>query len=144
MFLSITRVLPAVLLASAMATFATNAQAAQATFTLPFEAHWGTAVLPAGDYTITEVSSRSWPKVLFVKGHDRSATILASIEQPLSGEEASALKIVNVGGTQVVREFISTAEGKCFRFEAPKYLRTQMAMRGATEAGTKIAVEKRN
>src|SRR6266566_3184627 len=34
-------------------------------FTLPFETHWGGAVLPAGDYTIS-IPSESTPYLLYV------------------------------------------------------------------------------
>lgn len=42
-----------VLLATFAFAAAANAQTISATFTLPFEAHWGKNVLPAGNYRIT-------------------------------------------------------------------------------------------
>lgn len=120
--------------------FAVSANAQKATFTLPFETHWNNAVLPAGDYTLSSVSTISWPKVLTVSGQGKTVYILASVEELAPESERSYLRIENNGDTHVVREYNSGIAAKSFLFEAPKSLRTELAARGHSQEITKVAV----
>ena len=64
-----------------------NAQNAyQGKFTLPFETHWGSATLPAGDYTFT-MSFASSSYMLYIRGEKVNAIIMATAadEQVASG-----------------------------------------------------------
>lgn len=71
-------------------------------FTLPFEARWGSAVLPAGDYTITMPSQTS-PYVLYLRGESKSAIILANGSDTKALSDHSQLTLVDVGGRYVIR-----------------------------------------
>jgi len=55
-------------------------------FTLPFETHWGSATLPAGDYTFT-MSFASSSYMLYIRGEKVNAIIMATAadEQVASG-----------------------------------------------------------
>jgi hypothetical protein len=131
------------LLATALLTFvfgvgAMNADAAQATFNLPFDAYWGGAHLSPGEYKFWTASGFSSRQVLQVHGNGKTQYVLIGIESVGPISDKSYLEIAPVNGVQVVREFRSGAEGKVFSFQGPKTNRWHMANR-ATEA-TKIAV----
>jgi len=123
----------------ALSMFATQAQAQKAEFTLPFETHWVNAVLPPGTYQVTGFGGESWPKVLSITGNNQKFFVLATRETPISGEDDSYLKIVDVHGAQVVQEFNSPMSGKRFLFVPAKSLQVQAAAQSGSETATKIA-----
>jgi len=131
----------AALLSIALGIFAASANAQYAKFTLPFETHWGSAVLPAGEYTMYSPMTLAWPKVLTISGQGKAAYILAGGEKLApESETASFLRIASIGGTHVVREYTSALDGKTFVFDVPKAVRTEIAARGHSQEVTKIAV----
>ena len=137
------RAVRAAVLTVSLGIFAAASNAQQARFTLPFEAHWGSVVLPAGEYKMDAPLSKSWPRVLSIAGQGRTVYLLAAVESPRPESEQSYLKLVNVGGTQFVTEFRSGVNGKLFTFEIPKAMRSQIA-RGTGEQTTKVAVMTRH
>src|SRR5438093_13727879 len=70
-------------------------------FTLPFEAHCGHAVLPAGDYTIS-MRSATAPYVLSVRGAGKSAILLANGFDENHVSDACELIVVDTGGTETI------------------------------------------
>ena len=141
MFLSSSRGTRAAFLSIALGIFAASANAQYAKFTLPFETHWGSVVLPAGEYTMYSPMTLAWPKVLSISGQGKSAYILAGSEKLApESETASYLRVANIGDTHVVREYTSALTGKTFVFDIPKAVRTEIAARGHSQEVTKIAV----
>jgi hypothetical protein len=141
MFLFSSRAIRAALLPIALGIFVASANAQHATFTLPFETHWGNAVLPPGEYTMYSPMTLAWPKVLSVSGQEKAAYILAGVEKLApESEGASYLRIANFGDTHVVREYTSGVAGKTFLFAIPKGVRTDTAARAHSQEITKVAV----
>src|SRR5438132_13663729 len=70
-------------------------------FTLPFEAHWAGAVLPAGDYTFS-IPSGNAPYLLYVRGEGKTAIIMAAGTDTKMISDHSQLTIVNKGGNQAI------------------------------------------
>jgi hypothetical protein len=95
----------------------------QGTFTLPFEAHWGGAVLPAGDYTIS-MRSATEPYLLFVRGEDKTAIIMAYGTSTKAVSEGSHLTVVNTGGNQAITELAAGQLGLTFSYATPKMKKT--------------------
>lgn len=119
---------------------ALQASAQQAKFHLPFEAHWGTAVLAPGDYNISVPFAEVQP-IFHVSGDNKSSMVtpLVAGEQPLSTH--SALQVVNVNGVYFVKEYKSGPTGRVFSFPVPKpVVEASMASTGAAipvDEGTK-------
>ena len=74
----------------------------QGKFTLPFEARWQNAVLPAGDYTISMPSATA-PYTMFVRGAGKSVIILGVSGNERVVSEKSELTLVKLGDSYVVR-----------------------------------------
>lgn len=74
----------------------------QAKFTLPFEAHWGHAVLPAGDYSLTP--AYNMPNTLIIRNAktDRAVALVVPYFRDESRGGKSALLIVTRGTQHVV------------------------------------------
>lgn len=122
----------AALLSIALGALAFTASAQRAKFTLPFEAHWGSAVLPAGEYTLAPTMTTGWPRVFAVTGGGRTFYIMASVNRHIDGVEGSYLQLDDVDGTKVVRELHSAWTGDSFLFDAPKRLRARLMAQRTT------------
>ncbi len=98
---------------------ALQASAQQAKFHLPFEAHWGSAVLAPGDYDISVPFAEAQP-IFHVSGDNKSSMVAPQMmeEQPLSSH--SSLQLVKVNGVYYVKEYKSGASGMRFSFGVPK------------------------
>lgn len=92
-------------------------------FTLPFEAHWGEADLPAGDYTIS-MRSAAQPYLVFVRGEGNEAIIMAMASSEKSVSDDSHLTIVDTGGNQTITELAAGQLGLTFSYAAPKMKQT--------------------
>ena len=91
---------PLALCLSAGAGKAQNAY--QGKFTLPFEARWQNAVLPAGDYTVS-MRSATVPYTMFVRGPCQSVIIQGISGNAKTISEHSALIVIKLGDRYVVR-----------------------------------------
>ena len=81
-----------------------NAQGFTGKFTLPFEARWGMATLPAGDYSFT-VDAKPGGLLQVFRGTRTVALVYAQgWDQKSSGR--NALMVVKEGGASIVREVI--------------------------------------
>jgi hypothetical protein len=95
-------------------------------FTLPFEAHWAGAVLPAGDYTISMPSTAA-PYLLFVRGEGRSLIILANGASEEHVSDHSKLIVVNMAGTETIAGLDAGQIGLALDYPAPKSKKRPMA-----------------
>jgi hypothetical protein len=82
-------------------------------FTLPFEAHWGKATLPAGNYSFS--LDRAEAILHLVHGRQTVALILAETvtDEP---SNASSLVVVPSGGIRSVRELRLSLSGLVLRY----------------------------
>ena len=142
MFVFSGRTVRAVLFSIALGTFVVSANAQQGTFTLPFETHWGNAVLPAGDYKMSSSVTPAFPKVLSISGQGISVWVIAGMANPADDSETNSyLTIQSVGSLHVVRQFVSGLTGKTYKFEMPKTIRTELAAAGSPQQEiTNVAV----
>jgi hypothetical protein len=88
-------------------------------FTLPFEVHWNSAVLPAGDYTFS-MNSVGLNGTMTLRGPD--GTIFLHV-LTLSDQEAnqhSALRIESRGDTRFVKELYLSDVRRHFIYFPPK------------------------
>lgn len=96
----------------------------QATFHLPFEAKWGTVVLPPGDYTMAAPQLSTGPHQFFVKGEDARGFIapMSTDTDSVKYERStkSYLRLVKVDDKFYVAKFESGLSGTTFTFRVPK------------------------
>ncbi|HEV2424944.1 MAG TPA: hypothetical protein VGZ29_08965 [Terriglobia bacterium] len=90
------------LLASCLGAGMARAQEMQGKFTLPFDARWGQATLPAGDYSFTVDQSKSAAR-LVLSGENTRAIIRAQGYDPKSSD-SSSLVLATDRGISTVRE----------------------------------------
>ena len=110
----------AVLLATCLLARPANAQAGiQGKFTLPYETHWGQAVLPAGDYLLT-FTNNSMGNTMLVIRNARSRQFAAfesvNIRQD-SGKGESALLIGSRGEQRIVYSLRIAELGQAFVYD---------------------------
>jgi hypothetical protein len=89
------RLFAVVLLAGLAFGGSANAQTIAAKFTLPFEVHWGKAVLPAGQYTI---SMDSLAEVALIRSANGKAVGFTPIPTRASSDKGAAALFVMVRG----------------------------------------------
>lgn len=108
----------AALALGALATDGNAQNIYQGKFTLPFETHWGSATLPAGDYTFV-MSSASSDYRLFIRGAKVNAIVMAAAadEKVVSGP--AQLNLVDIGDRQTVQTFDAPELGKTFVYSTP-------------------------
>lgn len=101
-----------------------NAQSYRGTFTLPFEAHWGLAVLPAGTYTLTADAPAN-ASIINVRGNGTGVMVLAGASNPCPESMKGELEVRNVNGAYVITKLTSGIMGKEISFAVPKAIRTE-------------------
>jgi len=106
-----------------------HAQQYHGKFTLPFEARWGNAVLPAGDYTLWMRSGYATEGyAVFLRGEGKNAIVLpVTTTNPKEESSQSKLILVNTGGRYAVRSFEVAELGLTFNYHVAKSGRKQMA-----------------
>jgi len=115
-------------LAVGTTAFQANAQGLKGTFNLPFEAHWNTAVLQPGQYTLRLSMQSTMYPVIFVSGQGKTVMVLVGTSGSTSPSDHSYLRIENVGQTHIVREFTSGVTGRRLTFIGPKSVKDQVAL----------------
>lgn len=115
------RILSLAALAAGLGLTATRASAQQATFHLPFAAHWGPIVLESGDYKLSASVGGSGNHLIYVSqpGHSKMVLAEAAEIQPRRLDRDS-LELVNVNGAYFVRRYRSAITGQVFTFAVPK------------------------
>ena len=106
--------------ALALGALATNGNAQnvyQGKFTLPFETHWGSATLPAGDYTFVMSSAISDYR-LIIRGQV-NAIIMATSTDDRAVPDHAQLNLVNVADVQTVQTFDAPGLGRTFVYFTP-------------------------
>jgi hypothetical protein len=122
-------------LAVGLGLTATSASAQQATFHLPFVAHWGATVLEPGDYKLS--APVGWSAIHLIqvfsqRGHS-SSMLPQSVDLPPGHLDRSSLELVNVNGAYFVRRYKSAFTGQVFTFPVPKATpETEMASAATT------------
>jgi hypothetical protein len=107
--------------ALALSTLATGGNAQniyQGKFTLPFETHWGSATLPAGDYTFV-MSSASSDYRLYIRGAQVNAIIMAASTEDKAVSDHARLNLVDIADVQTVETFDAPELGRTFVYFTP-------------------------
>ncbi|MFB3923014.1 MAG: hypothetical protein ACE145_14920 [Terriglobia bacterium] len=79
-----------------------SAQDFKGSFTLPFEARWGKAILPAGDYTFTVNLARA-PFLTTIRGENGTVMVMWQSADSRANLEQSELILVPRAGKYTVR-----------------------------------------
>jgi len=106
-------------------------------FTLPFDAQWGTATLPAGDYEFT-IRSVASPIVVVNQGTRHMAFVLTQGANKDESNKASELYVTRSGGRAAIRMLHSAELGTDFFYNRPKAYGRELA--GAPELIERIPV----
>jgi hypothetical protein len=113
-----TKVGVAALALGALATSGNAQNAYQGKFTLPVETHWGTATLPAGDYTFALPSTGS-PYTLYIRGEKVNAIIMATSTDDRGVSDHAQLNLVDIADVQTVQSFDAPELGLTFVYFTP-------------------------
>jgi hypothetical protein len=100
----ITKLGVAALALGALATSGRAQSRYEGKFTLPFETRWGSATLPAGDYTFT-LPSKNSPYMLYIRGQAGSAVIMATTTDDRVDSNRAQLNLADIAGVQTVQTF---------------------------------------
>jgi hypothetical protein len=150
LFKAVTKVCMAALVLGAVATSGKAQSILHGQFTLPVEARWGNATLPAGDYTFT-VSSASSQYRLYIYGQKTNAIIHALTAENATSRHAQ-LNLVDIADVYSVETFDAPELGLTFTYWTPtqKHMSSKEARQKAvpqaapatqgTENKTSIAV----
>jgi len=105
-------------------------------FTLPFEAHWAGATLPAGEYTIS-LQDAVAPYLLRVRGEGKTAAVWARgvTDQPVAN--GSALTITGTGAGEAITGLRVAELGLTLSYSVPKRLTAPAA---AIKMVTRVSV----
>jgi hypothetical protein len=131
------------ILALAMCGFtaAANAQSVTGRFTLPYEVHWGTATLPAGEYMITMDSLHTATLVQSVSNSQSFFTHMPTIND--STKRPTSLVITSSRGERRVRSLNLPQYGKSLIYEPlTKAEREQLAKAGQVQSVPVFAAKK--
>ena len=102
----------------ALATSGNAQNAYQGKFTLPFETHWGSATLPAGDYTFV-MSSASSDYRLYIRGERVNAIIMAASTDDKAVSDHAQLNLVDIADVETVQTFDAPELGLTFTYFTP-------------------------
>ena len=88
-------------------------------FTLPFEAHWVSATLPAGDYTIS-IPDAVQPFFVYIRGERTSAILFAQGVNSKMASNDSSLTVTKTGGNEAITELRAGQLGMTFDYAVSK------------------------
>jgi hypothetical protein len=135
------RMLAIFTLAMCAFTATANAQSVMGRFTLPYEVHWGTATLPAGEYMITMDSLHSATLVHSVSNSQSFFTRMPTIND--STKRPTSLVITSFQGERRVRSLNLPQYGKSVIYEPlTKAEREQLAKAGQIQSVPVFAAKK--
>jgi hypothetical protein len=95
-------------------------------FTLPFEARWGLAVLPPGDYTIS-MDLDAANRFLVVRGEGKTALILGIVTDRKDISDHSQLTLVKTASGYRVQTLEAGEAGVTLTYSVPKSKRDREA-----------------
>ena len=115
---SLTVVKLLVVAAVVVASFAgtASAQVVEGKFTLPFEAHWGSVVLPAGQYSLKMDRPSGLTRLTSLTGTHVGYVRAVGIDDALKGQATALLVTRNEEG-RVIRSFTWSEGGKTFVYK---------------------------
>jgi hypothetical protein len=114
-----TKVGVAALALGALVAASGNAQNAyQGKFTLPFETHWGSDTLPAGDYTFV-MSSAGSHYTLYIRGAQVNAIIMPASADEMAVSHHAQLNLVDIADVETVQTFDAPELGRTFVYFTP-------------------------
>ena len=127
LFKAVTKVCMAALVLGAVATSGKAQSIFHGQFTLPVETRWGTATLPAGDYTFT-VSSASSEYRLYIYGQKTNAIIHTLTAENATSQHAQ-LNLVDIADVYSVETFDAPELGLTFTYWTPtqKHMSSKVA-----------------
>jgi hypothetical protein len=96
-------------------------------FTLPFEAHWGKAVLSAGHYTFDVLPSNNVGQTLRVDGNGKSYLVYTGLTDSGTASGETRLDFVEVAGEQYVRSLELPGLNETLVYPVPKSKPEQFA-----------------
>ncbi len=96
-----------------------NAQVSTGKFSLPFEAHWGLATLPAGDYSFKLERGGPSGMLHVYSGKKAVALVITQSCNPLA-DEGNTLLVAPVHGKRFIRELRLGQTGFVFYYGAPR------------------------
>jgi hypothetical protein len=122
------RILLLAVLAAGLSASLARAQEYEGKFTLPFEARWGTAVLPAGDYSF-RINTNNYSCIALVSQGGRGVAFIMPDTAASRGEVAgsSALIAVRSAGSYRIRAFRLAEAGVVLEYMPPKAERQLLA-----------------
>ena len=118
LFKAVTKVCMAALVLGAVATSGKAQSIYHGQFTLPVETRWGTATLPAGDYTFT-ISSASSQYRLYIHGQKTNAIIHTLTAEHATSRHAQ-LNLVDIADVYSVETFDAPELGLTFTYSTPR------------------------
>jgi hypothetical protein len=128
-------------LAMCASAAAANAQSVTGKFTLPYEVHWGTAILPAGEYTITMDSIDSATLVHSATNSQSFFTRMPTMDN--STKHPMGLVITSFQGERRVRSLNLPQYGRSLIYEpVTKAEREQLAKAGQIQNVPVFAAKK--
>jgi len=110
----------------------------KATFSLPEPAYWNDTLLHPGDYTLSLDRTNSGVELVHLRGEGVTAMFFT----PAGSEESSGhscLRLDDLNGTYVIREFDEGPIGRSYRFGVPKAVRN-LTLRGAARQPVTVPV----
>ena len=125
MNMSLSSTLSIALLSSALTLGAAKGNAEQASFHLPVEAHWNSAVLQPGDYRIVAPTLGVNEPAFVIRGDAGAIYALPLVADIQQTSNSSYLVLQKVNGTYFVTKYSSGVSGKAFLFATPKQARHQ-------------------
>ena len=122
------RILLLAVLAAGLSASLASAQDYEGKFTLPFEARWGTAVLPAGDYSF-RINTNNYSCIALVSQGGRGVAFIMPDTAASRGEVAgsSALIAVRSAGSYRIRALQLAEAGVVLEYSPPKAERQILA-----------------
>jgi hypothetical protein len=108
------------------------------TFELPAAAYWGDTLLQPGEYTVVMDIGYSKPPVVHLTGEGVRVNML-TMSMPFKESGRSILKLEDINGTYVVREFDAGFLGKAYPFEVTKSVRNK-ALRASAGPSIELPV----
>ena len=100
-------------------------------FTLPFEAKWGRAVLPAGEYSFTISHVAGSPELLEVRtGSKAVALVTASSVRESNRSNDNTLVTIRNGDQHSIQSLKLGSIGETFVYAAPKGVKPSLIAQG--------------
>ncbi|HLH01180.1 MAG TPA: hypothetical protein VKX25_00290 [Bryobacteraceae bacterium] len=113
------RVFRVAAIAAGLGIAALQASAAQGTFNLPVEAHWGRIVLEPGIHRVDVPTAELGQKIVYLRTGTQTRLTVPVTTQPATGTR-SYLRLVKVDGAYYVDAYQSQFDGQKYLFARPK------------------------